>query len=474
MITIGFSTREHNQDYIDYIQKTVMYKEVEIIEKVNNGEKSLSQTYNEIIEESSNDIVVLLHDDLEFETKNWGDKLLKSFNKNPEFGIIGLAGTKFLPSSGRWWDVTENMFGIVNHKHEGKKWTSSYSKNLNQKVEETVIIDGLFIAFDKNKIKHRFDEEIEGFHFYDLGFTLPNHIDGVKVGVTTMVRVTHLSIGQTNQQWEDNRLKFVKKYKSHLPVDINPKGLSQTFIFCHDQDLIIGFEENKKFKNLYNYSYVFLGNGSVDKLSNLNNIIVARELEYNIEQYPLFTSYTGWYALWKNNLINSKYVNLFEYDVILDDHIDQRHSRLYEMGVECVGYNPFPMDNFHFNKNPEWVQHIIPAIKEVHKFDVNRYFNKVLSKNPNSVWSSTSNTTFRSDIFNEYMVWMEPLVDYIKETTTCGHAHERSITFFIKHKNKKQLITQKWLTHLQLDSHKTQGHKVNNEKSFEKLFTNQL
>ena len=47
MITIGFSTREHNQNYIDYIQKTCMFKEVEIIEKVNNGDKSLSQVYPE-------------------------------------------------------------------------------------------------------------------------------------------------------------------------------------------------------------------------------------------------------------------------------------------------------------------------------------------------------------------------------------------------------------------------------------------
>ena len=69
MITIGFSTREHNQNYIDYIQTTCMFKEVEIIEKVNNGDKSLSQVYNEILSESSNDIVVLLHDDLEFDTK---------------------------------------------------------------------------------------------------------------------------------------------------------------------------------------------------------------------------------------------------------------------------------------------------------------------------------------------------------------------------------------------------------------------
>ena len=43
MITIGFSTREHNQNYIDYIQKTCMFMEVEIIEKVNNNYKGTIQ-----------------------------------------------------------------------------------------------------------------------------------------------------------------------------------------------------------------------------------------------------------------------------------------------------------------------------------------------------------------------------------------------------------------------------------------------
>ena len=199
MITIGFSTREDNPKYIEYLQKTCMYKQVEIIQKINNGEKSLSEVYNEIIDESTNEIVVLLHDDLEFDTKNWGDKLLKVFEKNPEYSILGLAGTKYLDQSAKWWTVPATMFGIVNHKHEGKKWTSTYSPDMGQKVEETIIIDGLFIAIKKSEIKHMFDTQIPGFHFYDLGFSLPNHLDGVKVGVTSFVRVTHLSIGQTNQ-----------------------------------------------------------------------------------------------------------------------------------------------------------------------------------------------------------------------------------------------------------------------------------
>ena len=469
MITIGYSTRKSNPQYKEYLQKTCMYKEVQIIEKINNGEKSLSEVYNEIIEESNHDIIVLCHDDIEFDTNRWGEKLLKHFNKQPEYGIFGLAGSKYLPDNGQWWFVQQMMFGIVNHKHEGKKWTSSYSKDLNNKVEEVVLVDGLFIAFDKTKIKHKFDETIKGFHFYDLGFSVPNHIDGVKVGVIFDIRVTHLSVGQTNEKWEENRKQFVEKYKSNLPIDINNKDLSQTFIFVHDQDLIISFEKNNKFTNLYNYKYVFLGNRPVDKLESMDNVIIVRNLEYNIEQYPLFTSYTGWYALWKNNLITTKYINLFEYDVVLDNNIEQNHSKFYYMDAEMIGYVPFPVSHYQFIQNPEWNHAIIPSIKKHYKQDIVNHYLTVLKQNPNALWSSTSNTTFRTDVFNEYMKWFQPIVEDIKETKTCGHAHERSISFFSSLKNKKMLLTNNILKHLQLDSHKTQGHFVDQDKQMETL-----
>jgi hypothetical protein len=469
MITIGFSTRSHNQDYIDYLQKTSMYKDVQIIEKINNGEKSLSEVYNEILSESQYEIVVLCHDDLEFDTKNWGDKILKHTTKNSEYGILGLAGTKYLDKNAKWWEVNSTMYGIVNHKHQGKKWTSMYSRDLGNKIEDVILVDGLFIVVNKKNIKHTFDETINGFHFYDLGFCLPNYISGVKVGVMFDVRVTHLSIGQTNQQWEDNRVEFSKKYESNLPIDINNKTLCETFIFVHDQNLILDFESKSKFSNLYKYTYVFLGNRPVDLLGDIKNIYIARDYEVNLEDYPLFTSYTGWYFLWKNDLIKTKYVTLLEYDVILDKNFDQIHTKFFQENVEVMGYVPFPMNHYQFVMNPEWNEHILPIIQNKNKVDLVKYFNKIVQSNPNAVWSSTSNTTFRSDIFNEYMKWFEPIGDQLKDTKTCGHAHERSITYFTHIMNKKMMITNKILQHLQLDSHKTQGHEVNLEESLSKL-----
>jgi hypothetical protein len=42
----------------------------------------------------------------------------------------------------------------------------------------------------------------------------------VKIGVTTKIRVTHLSIGMTNKQWEKNKLLFEALYEKLLPLKI--------------------------------------------------------------------------------------------------------------------------------------------------------------------------------------------------------------------------------------------------------------
>jgi len=218
MITIGYCTKKVDTEFRDYIEKSSGVHKVEVIPFENPGTHSLSEAYNIILEKATNDIVVLCHDDLYFEKKNWGNKLLKHFKRNPEYGILGVAGTKFFPKSARWWEINTEMLGIVNHQQGDKKWTSKYSESKGSKLDDSIIVDGLFIAINKNKIKHNFDERFDGFHFYDLGFCFKNYIENVKIGVLYDIRITHLSIGQTNQKWESNRLKFLTFYEDKLPI----------------------------------------------------------------------------------------------------------------------------------------------------------------------------------------------------------------------------------------------------------------
>jgi hypothetical protein len=46
---------------------------------------------------------------------------------------------------------------------------------------------------------------------------------GIKIGVSTVIRINHKSIGMTNDEWEANRAGFAEKFKEQLPVSIKRK-----------------------------------------------------------------------------------------------------------------------------------------------------------------------------------------------------------------------------------------------------------
>jgi len=219
MISIVYCTRESNPEHIEHLKKACGTPKAEIIEYINKGE-GLTKFYKKGLEEATNDIVVFCHDDIIIETKQIAKKITKLFDKNSEFGVIGVAGTKYLSESGRWWDNKKKMYGKVKHTHQGKSWLSSYSGDLGNNLEEVVIVDGLFFVVHKDRIQEDFDLDVTGFHFYDVDFCFRNFLKGVKVGVTTMIRVNHMSIGETNNQWEENRKIFVDKFKNELPVKL--------------------------------------------------------------------------------------------------------------------------------------------------------------------------------------------------------------------------------------------------------------
>ena len=228
MITIIYSTHKdlnYNKSFKEHLTKSIGVKNFEILEYENFNQYSLSEIYNRGISESKNNIVVCLHNDIKIET-GWGKKLLKNFQENPEYGIIGKAGSCYFPESGIYWEkMQQTMVGQVYHHPEGQnKWLSRYSTKLPELIP-VVTIDGLFIAFDKTKIKHQFDETIGKFHFYDHSFCVPNYLDGVKIGVTSSFDITHQSVGQPNEEFFESKEKFLEKYKSNLPLDLKPEKI---------------------------------------------------------------------------------------------------------------------------------------------------------------------------------------------------------------------------------------------------------
>jgi hypothetical protein len=220
MISIICSTKKPNEDYKKHILETCGVINSEFLFYKNENEYSLTDVYNKGLKEAKYDIVVFLHDDIIIKTNNWGNKLLKHYKRNTEYGILGVAGSKSLPTSGKWWENKKTMYGQVYHTDKGNTWLSKYSDDLGNKITDVVVVDGVFFSVNKKVIKKEFNADVKGFHFYDIDFCFNNYINDIKVGVHYDIKINHMSIGITNNEWEENRKQFSDTYKDSLPIKI--------------------------------------------------------------------------------------------------------------------------------------------------------------------------------------------------------------------------------------------------------------
>ena len=336
MITIIYSTHkdsEYNNKFRQHLLESVGLKDVQILEYQNNNQYSLSQVYNSGITKSIYDIVVCCHNDIKLE-KGWGKKLLKDFQDNPEYGIIGKAGSCYFPESGVYWErMQQTMVGQVYHHPDGqKKWLNTYSPKLPFLIP-VVTVDGLFISFDKRKIKHKFDETIGKFHFYDHPFCLSNYLEGVKLGITSSFEITHQSVGRPNQEFFDSKELFLKKYKNNLPLDLKPNGVyvpdkkykkiktsgKVAIIIPTKSNLellftcINSFYENCD-KNIFDFFIADTGS-SIDEKNNINEFIKSKNniklIEFNYYNFAKI-----------NNEVVKKYVdNSYEFLLFCNNDI---------------------------------------------------------------------------------------------------------------------------------------------------------
>ena len=315
MISVVFSTRNENIEYKDHIKKTIGLKDFEIIQIINNNQYSLTEAYNKGLNESKNDVVAFIHDDLIL-PKGWGKKMLDHL-KNSNYGILGVAGTTDISRSGRWWDNQNRMVGIVKHSHNGRTFESKYSKSFGSEIIETILVDGLFFVVHKNRITSSFSEDVKGFHFYDIDFTFKNHLSGVKVGVVFDVRIVHKSIGQTNEEWDKNRVLFTKKYDKNLPHSIKPD---------------IRFENKTiKLKKKPKLGVIIPTKGNVDLLTNCVNSLWGNDTYDNMIVYIADTGSSDYEKEQIRELINDN-TKLIEYDYynfakinndVVKNHIDE-------------------------------------------------------------------------------------------------------------------------------------------------------
>ncbi|HYT46225.1 MAG TPA: glycosyltransferase [Methylomirabilota bacterium] len=188
------------------------------------SELDIFQGFNKMAAEANGDNLIFLHDDVRLLcNRECFDKPFELLSK-PFTGIIGAAGTVYMPADGCWWKAPHtDCRGAVYHP---SKTDTIFGVHLNAwphmtaRFGETLICDGVLLMCSKrtfNKLEGFDEGTFKGFHFYDIDISLRAHLHGLQNYVAP-IPVLHNSYGFTNENWEENRLRFISKHKKILPA----------------------------------------------------------------------------------------------------------------------------------------------------------------------------------------------------------------------------------------------------------------
>jgi GT2 family glycosyltransferase len=181
---------------------------------------SLAEAYNRGIARARGDILVFSHDDILILDDAFASKV--EYRLASGFDVLGFAGATKL-TDGYWWSAgPDYMRGVVSHAPPGSKHLSLHVYGVStEPVEAVQGLDGLCLIAHRRAIeKQSFDDQtFDGFHLYDLDFSLSAHLGGLRVGVMSDVAIIHMSAGNFGSAWRRYRERFVIKHAAALGRD---------------------------------------------------------------------------------------------------------------------------------------------------------------------------------------------------------------------------------------------------------------
>ncbi|MBF0333060.1 MAG: glycosyltransferase [Alphaproteobacteria bacterium] len=174
--------------------------------------RSLSEAYNRGLARSRGDIVVFSHDDVEFLTDDFADRLAGHLE---QFDVIGVAGTTRVAGPS-WiqggWRVMRGQ--VTTPERQGPRLRVDVYGVDGPVTGDIQAVDGLFVACRREVAETvRFDEAtFDGFHLYDTDFGWRAFRAGFRLGVANDLPVLHASRGTLGPAWSGYAQRFLDKY----------------------------------------------------------------------------------------------------------------------------------------------------------------------------------------------------------------------------------------------------------------------
>ncbi|MCY7388982.1 MAG: glycosyltransferase, partial [Burkholderiales bacterium] len=140
--------------------------------------KSLCEGYNRGAAMAGGEWLIFCHDDIDFATTDFGERLLWHLDNHD---VVGVAGASRLVDADWGHAGLPNVHGQIIHKPQGQEDYLYFCAGLQAPIINNMqALDGVFIAMHREVWETiRFDEAtFDGFHIYDIDFTYRAHLAG--------------------------------------------------------------------------------------------------------------------------------------------------------------------------------------------------------------------------------------------------------------------------------------------------------
>lgn len=178
--------------------------------------RSLCEGYNRGVRQSNGDLLVFSHDDVELASPDFAARVLHHLEN---YDLVGIAGTSRLVS-GNWinggWPHLHGQVGSEVAK-PGRLIVTVYQL-AGPATAGVEAIDGVLLAARRELLERvAFDETtFDGWHLYDLDFSLAAHAAGFRTAVCNDICLIHDSIGTYNEDWQRYARRFEEKHRELL------------------------------------------------------------------------------------------------------------------------------------------------------------------------------------------------------------------------------------------------------------------
>jgi hypothetical protein len=197
----------------------------------------------------------------------------------------------------------------------------------------------------------------------------------------------------------------------------------EAWITIHDVALIEACEAEGRFAAIP-HRYVFVGPRPVEGLPQDAEVIVARAWEPNVEQYPSFYDFTGWFVL--GQMLDAGAIDGGHWLMIQYDHI-LRDPAAFPFVDDALADAGGPIAFVPGHRLAQNWMLLIPGFEEAFNAGM-----AVVGINPADFpdfneWPSTQGTAWRARDLADFMRWFEPLFDFWAPNVWAGHLAERSV-----------------------------------------------